>query len=372
MTPDAEAPPVLVTGATGFIGREVVRRLLATGRSVVALGRGRDGRGAADRLGAAVGLAPDGGRLAAIEADLVRPGCGIASADWARLRAGVETVVHCAGETTFFPGEPSTFRTGHVDGPLALLQGLEGGRLRRWAQLSTAYVCGRRSGTVFEGDGDVGQSFHNPYERVKLEAEARLRGAAARAGVAVRVFRPSVVVGAAPTTTGGQPSNLFFDFIRLVEGLARLANGGAVPLRIAAAPRARFNIVPVEYVAAALVALIEHPGGVEQTFHLVVSDAPTQAAMLEMITARLGVRGLVLVDHRDGPLVEASALERRVARMLAAYREYLEQDVHFDDTGARRLLADRGVAPPRLSPDTVQRLVDLALAAPHPRQGVPA
>jgi thioester reductase-like protein len=368
--PDPDTP-VLVTGATGFIGREVVRRLLATGRSVVALGRRRDAQGAADRLADAVGLAADGRRLAAIEADLARPGCGIAAAEWAWLRAGVETVVHCAGETTFFPCSPGPFRTGHVDGPLALLEGLEGGRLRRWAQLSTAYVCGRRSGTVFERDGDVGQRFHNPYERVKLEAEARLRGAAARAGVDVRVFRPSVVVGAAPSTTGGKPSNLFFDFIRLVEGLARLARG-TVPLRIAAAPQARFNIVPVEYVAAALVALLEHPDGVGQTFHLVVADAPTQAAMLAMIAAPLGVRGLALVDHRDGPLVEASALERRVARMLAGYREYLEQDVHFDDAGARRLLADRGVAPPTLSPAAVQRLVALALATPPPRQRVPA
>jgi hypothetical protein len=125
-------------------------------------------------------------------------------------------------------------------------------------------------------------------------------------------------------------------------------------------------------VAAALVALFEHPDGVGQTFHLVVADAPTQAAMLAMIAAPLGVRGLALVDHRAGPLVEASALERKVARMLAAYREYLEQDVHFDDAGARRLLADRGVAPPTLSPAAVQRLVALALATPPPRQRVPA
>lgn len=62
------------------------------------------------------------------------------------------------------------YLAGHLDGPRALLEGLAGGRLRRWAHLSTAYVCGRRSGTILERDGNVGQALNNAYERVKLEA----------------------------------------------------------------------------------------------------------------------------------------------------------------------------------------------------------
>jgi len=242
-----------------------------------------------------------------VEADLTLPGCGLDDSERRRLRDTVETVIHCAGETIFFPEAMAPFRSGHIDGPLDLLRGLGGGRLRRWVHLSTAYVCGRRSGLVLEREGEVGQRFHNPYEQVKLESEAAMRRAGARLGVDVRVIRPSIVVGPAPETAGGHPSNLFFGFIRMVAALGKLSNGSEVPLRILASPRARFNIVPVDYVAAAAVALAAHPEGQGETFHVVASAAPTQEAMLAMIAERLSVRGLSLVDRRAPEPVAAGA-----------------------------------------------------------------
>jgi thioester reductase-like protein len=330
-------------------------------RPVIALARGSDGVSAGERVVAAVGGVRRGARLEVVEGDLTAPGCDLAPSDRRRLRATVETVIHCAGDTTFAPAAMAPYVAGHVDGPSVLLEGLAGGRLRRWAHLSTAYVCGRRSGTILERDGDVGQAFNNDYERVKLESERVLRAAGVRLGVDVRVFRPSIVVGAAPPTAGGNPSNLFFGFIRMVAALAQMPDGADVRLRIEAAPRARFNIVPVEYVAAAVCALAERPGGAGETFHLVVRDAPTQAAMLRTITERLGVRGLALADARTEPLADPSSFERSVARMLEPYRAYLTQDLTFDDATTARLLRGCAVERPTLSADAVHQLIDLAL-----------
>lgn len=352
---------ILITGATGFIGRAIVQRLLIARRPVIALARGCQGATAAERVVAAVGGVPDDASLEVVESDLAAPGCALAPSDWRRLRGAVETVIHCAGDTTFAPAAMAPYVAGHVRGPRTLLEGLAGGRLRRWAHLSTAYVCGRRAGTILERSGHVGQVFNNAYERVKLESERVLRAAGARVGVEVRVLRPSIVVGAAPPTAGGNPSNLFFGFIRMVAALAQMPDGAEVRLRIAAAPRARFNIVPVEYVAAAACVLAEHPGGAGETFHLVVRDAPTQAAMLRMITERLGVRGLALVDARTEPLADPSPFERSVARMLEPYRTYLTQDLTFDDAATARLLERGVVERPTLSADAVHRLIDLAL-----------
>jgi nucleoside-diphosphate-sugar epimerase len=244
------------------------------------------------------------------------------------------------------------------------LRSLAGGRLRRWAYVSTTFVCGRRAGFVREHEGETGQTFHNAYERVKLESETALRAAAADLEVDLRVVRPSIVVGAAPATAGGAPANLFFAFIRLVALLGRLALGGELSLRIAAAPGARFNIVPVEYVAAATIALAEHPFAARGTFHAVVSEPPTQEAMLAMIAGCLGVRGLRLIDRRAVDLAKPSALEARVVRMLAPYRDYLEQDVRFDDTMARAVLDRCGVPRPALDAAAVERLVELARLEP--------
>jgi len=217
---------------------------------------------------------------------------------------------------------------------------------------------------VFEDEGDVGQDFHNPYERVKLNAETSMRSAGDRFGIDVRVFRPSAVVGPAPDTAGGQPSNLFFIFIRMMEGLAHLSHRFKVRLRIEATPTARFNIVPVEYVAQALVVLAEHPNGAGKTFHLVVSDAPAQEAMLAMIADYFGLPGLSIVDACGTQLTKPSALERQVARLQAPYRDYFTQDVHFDDRVARELLDRLGLPRPMLDAQEVHRLIDQALQWP--------
>lgn len=353
-------PLVLVTGATGFIGRAVVRRLLVAGRRVVAVVRRHDGTTAVDRVAAAIGVVPDRHRLDAIEADLARPECALAVSDWWRLADSVETVIHCAGDTTFFPSAMAPFRAGHIEGPRYLLERLAAGRLRRWAHVSTAYVCGRRSGTILESERDVGQDFHNPYEQTKLESETALRLAGQRYGVDVRAFRPSIVVGPAPPTAGGNPSNLLFAFIRMVAALARLGNGRDIPLRVQAAPQARFNIVPLEYVAAAVVVLAELPDARDQTFHLVVADAPTQDDVLATITAYLGIRGLSLVDS-GGAMENPSPLERRVAHVLSPYRDYLTQNVRFDDANARQCLGRGGLRSPLISPNDIRRLIDTAL-----------
>jgi thioester reductase-like protein len=331
---------------------------------VIAIARPRENLSARARVLRAIGHLPDRCQLEVIDADLIRPQHSLTPALVSRLRATVETVIHCAGDTAFFPSDMEQFRAGHIDGPLALLAALHGGRLRRWGHLSTAYVCGKRSGTVFEDEGDVGQDFHNPYERVKLDAEAVMRAAGDRLGIDIRVFRPSAVVGPAPETAGGQPSNLFFIFIRMMETLARLSHRLAVRLRIEGAPMARFNIVPVEYVARALVALAEHPDGVGKTFHLVVSKAPVQEAMLSMIADYFGLLGLSIIDACRTPLTKPSALERQVARLQAPYRDYFTQDVHFDDRVSRGLLDRLGLPRPILDAPEVRRLIDQALACP--------
>ena len=355
----------LVTGATGFVGREVARELLRAGRPVIVLARGRDGIPAAARVAAAVGVPPDGERVSVIEGDLAAPACGVGGADWRRLRASVESVIHCAGDTAFAPQRLDPFEAAHVAGPHALLEGLAAGRLRRFIHVSTAYVCGRREGLILESDGDRGQAFHNVYERVKLASEAALRSAGARAGVDVRIARPGIVIGPAPLTGGGAPSNLFFDFVRLTAALATLTAGRPLTLRIEAKASAPFNVVPVDYVAAALIQLAEmgslalgRPNTRSaETFHLVAHHAPTQGEVLETITERLGVRGLALVDTLDDP----TALERRVARMLQGYREYLRQHVVFDDANARRALPRELSRRATPSAAALHALIDLAL-----------
>src|SRR5260370_37846855 len=85
----SSAPPspdgVLVTGVTGFIGREVARRLCVGGRSVVALARPRADDTPTGRGARAVGPV-SARRIEGGEGGLGAPGCGLSRAATRRLR----------------------------------------------------------------------------------------------------------------------------------------------------------------------------------------------------------------------------------------------------------------------------------------------
>src|SRR5688572_19235547 len=169
--------------------------------------------------------------------------------------------------------------------------------------LSVAQLCR----AVFESEGAVGQKFHNPYEEIKLESEIALKEFCAGFGIDLRILRPSVVIGPESSTQGGSPSSLLYQFIRLAAALSGRGKGAQLAVRIQGRPAAHFNIVPIEYVSAAIEVLSEQPAAAGGTFHLVVSQPPTQEAMLQMITSRLGANGLRLIDERRSE-------ERRVGK----------------------------------------------------------
>jgi nucleoside-diphosphate-sugar epimerase len=295
--------------------------------------------------------------LEVVDGDLANP--AVIQSNVKHQRSTIDTVIHCAGETAFSAVERQSARTVQIDGPLALLKMLRPEGLRCWVYVSTAFVCGRREGMIYENQTDMGQEFHNGYERLKLELEIRLKQDCRQLGVDLGIFRPSIVVGGAPSTPGGVPSNLFLAFLRLLVALSRKAGGRTTPLRIPGRPQARFNIVPVEYVAAAIARLADDLEVSGETIHLVAKNPPTQERMLEMMSARLDLHNLYLVDATER-LANRSPLEMRVARMLSPYRDYLQQDVQFDDSTARRLLGRHRVEPPVIDDRELERFLELA------------
>ena len=118
-------------------------------------------------------------------------------------------------------------------------------------------------------------------------------------------------------------------------------------IRIQGRPDARFQIVPIEYVAAAIVKITDCPAS-SGTYHLVASNPPTQTDFLKLLTRHLGVGGARVTE--DATLSNSSPLEARLARMLAPYREYLTHDVVFDDRMPRQPLDERTVLVDREAP----------------------
>jgi long-chain acyl-CoA synthetase len=297
-------------------------------------------------------------RVVAVPADLERPQLGLDAARRERLAAEVTDVVHAAASVSFsLPLARS--RAINVEGTrrvldLAHLSQRRGG-LRRMAYVSTAYVAGAHLGPFTEGDLVVGQTFRNPYERSKFDAERLVRRA--RRHLPVQIFRPSIVVGEASTGWTQAFNVLYTPLQAFVQG--RLP---VLPAR-ASAP---VDVVPVDYVADAIVELADRPSD-DGTYHLVAGRRATSVGeLIELAAAHLGRRApLVVPPSLYGGLVHpvlkrrAPERRRRALERLESFFPYFAMDVTYDDRSARAALAPSGIEAPAIG-GYFGRLMDFA------------
>ena len=311
---------VLLTGATGFVGREILSRFLTRGdRHIYALVR-------ADNDDEAAGRLPAHERLTAVAGDIEQRGLGLAEGTGERLRRDVRTVLHCAASVSFdLPLDES--RSVNVEGTRRVLDFARScTRLERFSYVSTAYVAGEPGRLFREDELAVGQRFRNPYERSKFEAELALRSEAA--DLPLQIFRPSIVVG--DSTTGRTSS------FNVLYGPLKAYARGAIPA-IPAKRSAPVDIVPVDYVADRVHDLTtEGPDG---TFHVVAGrNATTVGRLLEMSSEQLG---------RAEPTVLPPGLYRRWVHpwLRRRYRGLRRMEVYFPYFAMRVRFDDRRLGP---------------------------
>ncbi|OBK19898.1 SDR family oxidoreductase [Mycobacterium asiaticum] len=241
----------VVTGGTGFIGRRVVRRLLDSDADaqVWVLVR-RQSLGRFERLAQEWGE-----RAKPLVGEL--PELDLSDGVIDELGA-VDHLVHCAAIYDITVGETEQ-RAANVEGTravIALAQRLEA----TLHHVSSIAVAGDFRGEYTEDDFDVGQQLPSAYHRTKFEAEALVRQAP---GLRYRIYRPGVVVGDSRTGEMDKIDGPYY-FFGVLTKLALLPSFTPVLLP----DTGRTNIVPVDFVADALVALMHSEGRDGETFHL--------------------------------------------------------------------------------------------------------
>lgn len=164
---------ILVTGASGFIGSHVARRLADAGHAVIATGRDVSR------------LAPLAGVARTTAADLARDPLGL-------LVSGCDVVVHCAALSAPW-GRPAEFHRANVVATERLLDAAAGAGVRRLVHLGSPSIYFR-----FRDQYDLDEDFEPParwitaYARSKWESECRVRAAT---GLETLVLRPRAVFG---------------------------------------------------------------------------------------------------------------------------------------------------------------------------------
>lgn len=289
-------PPekILVTGASGFLGRAVVGHLAGAGRSVRAAAR-RDAGGWP--LGVEAVGSPD---LSA-------------GADWSAALSSVDAVVHCAARVHVLKetaGDPlAAFRAVNVEGTLALARQAVAAGVRRFVFVSSIGVNGAEThGRGFRHDDAPAP--HSPYAVSKWEAEQGLWALAAETGLEVVVIRP-------PLITGPKPKGNLATLERI------LAKGLPLPFGLAGGNRR--DLVSVEVLADLIDVVIDHPAASGGTF-LVSDGRPVSTrALLETMAAAQG-RRLTLLPVPTGLLAAPLKLAGKGAMASQLFGD-LEVDI---------------------------------------------
>jgi nucleoside-diphosphate-sugar epimerase len=338
--------PVIITGANGFIGSYLALLLLKRGWTVHALGRGRDNVPWQDRVLASFrSTDPEAGsmsmqRLHTCEADLTRPGLGLSDV-LARFNRNESVLVHLAGDTRFVPPDPAAQRQVNVEGTLNVVRALRP-TLSRVVHVSTAYVAGSRTGTILEDETDVGQTFHNNYERTKLDAEVAVRRLCSELDLPLAIARPSIIVN---DTVHGRSSamthlNVLIEAANRIQEFYGIRDGEVInpEIRVLADAAARPNIAPVDPIAEALVRIAESPGAAGRTYHLCNPSPQTNAEIFALVLQAFGIHDKIrlrFVQELQKPLTRT---EDMVLRAFRVYLPYLKDAAAFDCAHTRELI----------------------------------
>jgi nucleoside-diphosphate-sugar epimerase len=252
---------VLVTGATGIVGCELVRTLLrsADPPQILALLRGSHAEVEAKRrwIREWSGVVRERADcLIALRGDMTLPGLGITTQDRAAARS-VTGILH-AGAVTRFDQTPEAARVNNVVTAQNILElARQCPQLSRIGMVSTVFVAGRRSGTIREAELELETDFNNEYERSKAHAEYETR--IRMRELPIDVYRLSIVVGRRMDGCISRFSGIYPLFRLFHEGLLAMFPGS---------PGQRVDLIPADFAAEAILHLFAGSTVPGVTYHV--------------------------------------------------------------------------------------------------------
>ena len=349
---------VLVTGATGLLGRGVLQRLLAADARLHAIALVRD----AARWVRDPGIAGALDELTVVEGDLRSDGLGLTNEARGLIRREVTAIVHLAADTTF-SNSLAQARAVNTRGTESLLE--LAGECRspvRFAYVSTAFVAGRRTGVIAEEVATPSGGWVNAYEQSKYESEQLV----CRHAADWIILRPSTVVC--------DDGNGAVSQLNAVHRALRLYRAGLVAM-MPGVDGSTIDVVTADFVADAIARLALRDDAAGSVVHLCAGEgALPLGELLEMTFAhwardlawrRRGIARPPLVDLATYALFERSIEEvgdpsiKRLTRSLSHFVPQLALPKLFDTTRARALLG-AGASPVR---DFWPRMLEQLFAA---------
>lgn len=366
---------VLLTGATGTLGSQLLRRLLDSGERVVCIVRGNDQAEAERRVR---GIVAPNSRLQILCGDIKEHRCDLSASDRERLRGRIDKVVHCAASIDFHDAEAAM--TTNVEGVRHMLELADELQIRNFCHVSTAYVAGSAE-RLSEDELAVGQTLRNAYEKSKFAGEMLVREWSAKGGGRFIILRPSIIIGCEdgsfPTFDGYytyvKPLALVAGRMRrrekdkLPEGITVAADGTVtLPIALQFSETATLNLVPIDWASDVAAELIRLPFE-NHTYHLVHPNPPRVKRVFEASFRALGIDGVRFVRSEEERAAISNALppvlarlQKDIERVVISYLPYTSGEAVFGTDRVVAVLRDRYRLPPEITERFLERLIRYA------------
>jgi thioester reductase-like protein len=288
MKPDNFPETVFLTGATGVLGGRILKELLqSTSSRIYCLARGKNPAHSKERVRAFLRVYDEKdtlesafrSRVMVLVGDVTQERLGLSEHSFARLQSETDITIHAAANTSLLV-KYKRLEPINVQGTGRVIEFCLGTVAKNLSYVSTSTVMGDKTFDqrvrFRESDYDLGQGFnHLNYQRSKFRAEAMVRGARER-GLKWRIFRPGQIYG--DSTTGAYPhsatqvSGLFYDLFKTAM------DTGVMPEAYI-----HYDVVPVDYVSRAIVALSAGFENFFDVYHLTNPDAKTFAQVMGLL-----------------------------------------------------------------------------------------
>ena len=323
---------VLLSGATGLIGGELMLNLAAKGIYSKAVVRASDESNAnarlLDRIQKSVLWKPELAEfVSAVAGDIEAPDFGLK----ASVLQSADVILHSAASTSFKPDAdvyPVNLKAATNFG--GILKNLKASQ--RGFFVGTAAVTMEPRGIITEDMPFAG--YANDYIRSKRDAETLLRSV----GVPFVSLRPGIVL-----SRGIDDAKLARNMLWAIPVMAEL---GDVPLD----PQARLDFAPVDFIASAFAEMLLKNDFAHDCYHVSTGDASMtfQALADELILTMPGIKKLVM-RGRDFVPVPRFARQRWMFAALQPYLPFLTADAVFSNERLKTEIGTLAVAPAPVS-----------------------